>query len=121
MPPTGDGESIHDRARTGGGVDPQLAIGERNWDELDGASLLLAALREREEKRQERLTAQKAFKLKDDQVKGLLTGFHLGVGEQARIGEFVIKKTERAGNSVSFETEPREQLSIKATGTGGDE
>jgi hypothetical protein len=119
MPPTGDGSSIHDRARSG--VDPQLAIGERNWDDLSGAEGLLTALREREEERQKRLTAQKAFKLKDDAVKGLLTGFHLGVGEQARIGEFVIKKTERAGNSVAFETQPREQLSIKATGSGGDE
>jgi hypothetical protein len=116
MPPTGDGSSIADRARTGSGVEPQLAIGERDWTGLEHGQELLTALREREEKREARLSANKDFKLKDDEVKALLVNFHLAVGEQARVGEFVIKKTQTAGNEVSFTTSPSERLGIKKEG-----
>jgi hypothetical protein len=110
MPPTGDGSSIADRARTGTGVQPQHQLGEKDWSENDA---LLTALRERDIARESRLSANKAFKIKDDNVKAMLVDYHLDVGEQARVGEFVIKKTQAPGREVSFETSPSDRIGIK--------
>jgi predicted transcriptional regulator len=89
-------------------VDPQDGLFDKVWDDAN----LLSALEAREKTREKKLTASKAHKLKDDEVKGLLAGYSLEVGEVARIGRFRIKKTRREGNEVSFVTEPREQLQI---------
>lgn len=89
-------------------VDPQESMLDATWDDPD----LEAALEERETKREERLAAQGAFKIADDNAKALLVNYSLAVGEVARVGRFRIKKRAVAGNSVSFETQPREQLSI---------
>jgi hypothetical protein len=108
-PPNGNGSSISDRARSGVGPDPQDGMFDKEWSDPD----LEAALEAREASKDRRSTANKDFKVKDTVVKDRLNQFSLAVGEVARVGRFRIKKERRAGNSISFETEPREQLSIK--------
>lgn len=112
MPPTGNGQSIRERAANGVGPDPQMEINEKQVENPD----LEAALEAREAAREKRLSAQSDFKAQDTVVKGHLSTFQLAVGEVARVGRFKIKKTMRRGTSVSFETAPREQLSIEVDG-----
>lgn len=113
-PPNGSGSSVRDRARSGSAVDPQDGLFDKTWDDSE----LEAALEERERHREQRLAAQREFKVADDAAKEKLAGFHLEVGEVARVGRFRIKKTRVDGNSVAFDTAPRDQLRI---GTIGDE
>ena len=108
MPPSGNGSSISDRARSGAAVDPQDGMFDKQWDDEQ----LVAALEERERIREQRLSVNAEFKTADAAVKDKLLDYSLAVGEVARVGRFRIKKTRRAGNEVSFETAPREQLSI---------
>lgn len=93
----------------GGGVDPQDGLFDKTFSD-DG---LEGALEEREQLRQTRLAAVKAFVQADKAVKTQLASYELAVGEVARIGRFRIKKTLAAGREVSFETSPSERLNIK--------
>lgn len=103
-----DPRSISGRARTGGGVDPQDGLFDREIEDGD----LIAALERREEKRLDRVSANAAFKIEADNVKDLLLNFPIEVGETVRVGRFRLTKSHRDGNSVAFETAPRDQLNI---------
>lgn len=104
----GNGSSISQRARSGSAVDGQDGLFDKQWSD-DG---LEAALEERERIREQRADVNAQYKTADKDVKDQLARFELAVGEVARIGRFRIKKTRRAGSEVSFETAPREQLTI---------
>lgn len=109
-PPNGSGSSISERARsrTGGGVDPQDGLFDKQFADAD----LEAALEERERIRQHRAEVNAEFKTADKEAKELLAGFELAVGEVARVGRFRIKKTATPARDVSFETAPGERLNI---------
>ena len=109
MPPTGDGSSIRDRARTSASPDDQIEFNEKNIDNAD----LAALLEERHTLNEERLAAVRAFEEKDRQAKARISEYELAVGEVARVGRFKIKKTRRAGGDREFTVAPSEPLQIK--------
>lgn len=104
MPPSNNSE----RARTGGGVDPQDGLFDKQFTSDD----LEAALEERERIRIHRSEVNAEYRTADETAKDLLAGFELAVGEVARVGRFRIKKTATPPRSVSFETEGSERLTI---------
>lgn len=108
MPPTGNGESIRSRSRRDTAVDAQDGFWDHQWED----SGLEAALEERQRIKEQRADVQAEFKTADTAVKTKLEEYNLAVGEVARCGRFKIKKSQRAGAAVSFETSPREQLTI---------
>lgn len=108
MPPSNNGSSISERARTGGGIDPQDGLFDKQFASED----LEAALEEREQIRVNRAAINKEFKTANEAAKQLLAGFELAVGEVARVGRFRIKKTATQSREVSFETAPGERLNI---------
>jgi hypothetical protein len=114
MPPTGNGSSISDRARSSSAVDPQDGLFDKTFDD----DTLEAALEERERLRQQKLEAQRAAKVADDAAKNELARFELAVGEVARVGRFRIKKTQPQGRDVSFTTNPSPRLNIGVIADG---
>jgi hypothetical protein len=108
MPPTNGGSTTQERARSSSAVDAQEGLFDKQWDDTD----LEAALEDREAKREEKLTAKKAFDIADDNAKGLLANYELAVGEVARIGRFRIKRTQAAARHIEFDTDPAPRLSI---------
>jgi hypothetical protein len=107
-PRSGNGTSTRERARSTAAVDAQDGLFDHNWEDPD----LVNLLEEREEARDAKAAATREYQNVHDRVKTRLLDFHLEVGEVARIGRFKIKKRRVTGNSVSFETQPREQLDI---------
>jgi hypothetical protein len=108
MPPTGNGRSVSDRARTGGGVDAQDGLFDKVIEDGD----LIAALERREEARARKLSATKAYKVEDDNAKSLLVNHDIQVGDTVRAGRFRLTKTAIAANHVEFDTSGSERLSI---------
>jgi len=108
MPPTGNGQSIAERARTGAAVDAQDGLFDKEWDD----SALIGALEERERIKEQRAAVNAEYKRADAAAKDKLMDFSLAVGEVARVGRFRIKKTAVGSRAVSFETEPTERLNI---------
>ena len=108
MPPTGNGRSISDRARSSAAVDPQDGLFDKVIEDGD----LIAALERREEKRIERANANAAYKVEDDAAKDLLANHDIQVDDVIRVGRFRIKKTRIAPNDVSFTTSGSERLNI---------
>jgi len=109
MPPTGNGQSISERARTSASPDDQIEFNEKQIDNPDLASLL----EERYELNEARLAAIREFEEKDRQAKARLSEFELAVGEVARCGRFKVKKQRRAGGDREFTVAPSETLQIK--------
>lgn len=91
-------------------AEPQQNIYEKEID--NGA--LEAALERREELREPKKEAAKAYKTADDQVKALLENEELGIGAVVRVGRFLVTKTHREGGKpVEFETKAQDRYSIK--------
>lgn len=108
MPPTGNGRSVSDRARSSSAVDPQDGLFDKEIEDGD----LIAALERREEARAAKLSATKAFKVEDDNAKAELVNHDIQVGDVVRAGRFRIKKTAVAPRSVAFDTSGSERLTF---------
>jgi len=109
MPPTGNGQSISERARTTTSADDQMEINEKQIDNAD----LAALLDERGSLNEARLAAIREFDEKDRQCKARISEYELAVGEVARVGRWKIKKQRRAGGDREFTVAPSEPLQIK--------
>lgn len=91
-------------------AEPQTSIYEKQIDN----DALEAALEKREDLREPKKEAVRAFKQADDAVKAMLEHEELGVDSVVRIGRFIVTKRFReGGKEVSFETRSQERYSIK--------
>lgn len=89
---------------------PQTSIYEKQIEN----EALEAALERREELREPKKEAARAFKQADDAVKAMLEHEELGIGAVVRIGRFIVTKTMReGGKEVSFTTSPQDRYGIK--------
>jgi hypothetical protein len=90
--------------------EPQTSIYEKEI----ANDALESALEKREELREPKKEAQRAFKQADDAVKAMLEHEELGVDSVVRIGRFIVTKRFReGGKTVEFETRSQERYSIK--------
>lgn len=91
--------------------DPQTAI-----DEVEHASPELeAALEKREVLRKAKAKASKAYDEQATIVRGMIDALELPVGQLTRCGNWVFKYRAVPAGTVRFDTEPRTQLSIRAS------
>jgi len=89
---------------------PQLATDERILE----SDALEDALETREKRKNSMRELRRQFKEADERAKALIGEFDLQEGEVGRIGKFRISKTVTPSRSVSFETDPKARITIKA-------
>lgn len=75
--------------------------------------VLEGALRARQQKNEDKLIAQKAFKEADASAKAQLEELDLEEGAVVRVGDFRIEVVPTKARSVSFDTAPGSRLKIQ--------
>ena len=86
----------------------QLGMDEQRIDD----PALIAALEEREQRKEHKGEVAKAFKEAHEAALAEIAKLELPEGGAARVGRFRITRTAVAGRSVSFETQPMSRISI---------
>lgn len=89
---------------------PQLATDER----IIESDSLEQALETREKRKNSMRELRRQFKEADERAKALIGEFDVQDGEACRIGKFRIEKKVMPGRTVSFETDPKARITIKA-------
>jgi hypothetical protein len=90
--------------------EPELATDERVLEQPE----LEKALEDREKRKNSMRELRRQFKEADERARALIGEFDLQDGEVGRIGRFRIERKITPGRSVSFETDPKSRISIKA-------
>lgn len=90
--------------------EPQTATDERVLD----SDALEEALEQRENRKNSMRELRRQFKEADERARALIGEFDLQEGEVGRVGKFRIEKKVMPGRTVSFETDPKARISIKA-------
>lgn len=86
----------------------QLGMDEKRIDD----PALIAALEEREKRREHKGEVTKAYQEAHEKALGEIAKLELPEDTAARVGRFRITRTHVAGRSVSFETNPTSRISI---------
>lgn len=92
---------------------PQTATDERVLD----SEALEQALEQREKRKNSMRELRRQFKEADERAKALIGEFDLQEGEVGRIGKFRIEKKVMPSRDVSFTTDPKARITIKADKT----
>jgi hypothetical protein len=89
---------------------PQLATDERVLE----SEALETALEQREKRKNSMRELRRQYKEADERARALIGEFDLQEGEVGRIGKFRIEKKVMPSRDVSFTTDPKARISIKA-------
>jgi hypothetical protein len=89
---------------------PQLSTDERVLE----SPALEEALDTREKRKNSMRELRRQFKEADERARALIGEFDLQDGEIGRIGKYRIEKKVTPARTVSFETDPKSRITIKA-------
>jgi hypothetical protein len=89
---------------------PQTATDERILE----SSALKEALETREKRKNSMRELRRQYKEADERARALIGEFDLQEGEVGRIGKFRIEKKVMPARDVSFTTDPKARITIKA-------